>query len=162
MSRPPETPPGVPTTNIYEDATLRPHASAPASVTGLPPARPAAQTTPKSQSQLADEKRAEARRSGVAIPPARPDPAPSAPPAEPAGPPSQSVVQPPAPTVAPTTTASGAAKKPDPRAPYDPAKAMRERNAREAAPPPPMTLQQRVAAKRTYLRPEKKLLRDED
>jgi len=39
---------------------------------------------------------------------------------------------------------------------------MRERNAREAAPPPPMTLQQRVAAKRTYLRPEKKLLRDED
>jgi len=53
------------------------------------------------------------------------------------------------------------ARKPDSRTPFDPAKAMRERNAMEAPPPAPMTLQQRLA-KRTYLRPEKKLLRDVD
>ena len=51
-------------------------------------------------------------------------------------------------------------RKPNIRTPYDPAKAMRERNAMEAPPPPPMTLQQRL--KRPLLRPEKKLLRDVD
>ena len=52
-------------------------------------------------------------------------------------------------------------KKPDMRTPFDPAKAMRERNAQEAAARPVMTVQQHLA-KRTYLRPEKKLLRDAD
>ncbi len=52
-------------------------------------------------------------------------------------------------------------KKPNIRTPYDPAKAMRDRNAMEAPPPPPMTLQQRLA-KRPLLRPEKKLLKDVD
>jgi hypothetical protein len=56
------------------------------------------------------------------------------------------------------------AKKPDSRTPYDPAKAARDRNAMAEAPAPPaMTLQQRLAARRPYLRPEKKpLLRAED
>ena len=52
-------------------------------------------------------------------------------------------------------------KKPNLRTPYDPAKAMRDRNAVEAPTPPPMTLQQRLA-KRSMLLPEKKLLKDID
>jgi hypothetical protein len=55
------------------------------------------------------------------------------------------------------------AKRPDSRTPYDPAKAARDRNALEAPAPPAMTLQERLAARRPYLRPEKKpLLREQD
>jgi len=55
------------------------------------------------------------------------------------------------------------AKRPESRTPYDPAKAARERNTVEAPAPPAMTLQQRMAARKPYLRPEKKpLLRDRD
>lgn len=51
-------------------------------------------------------------------------------------------------------------KRPEVRMPFDPAKAMRERNNAEKL-AEPMTVQQRMA-KRPYLRPEKKLLRDLD
>lgn len=51
-------------------------------------------------------------------------------------------------------------KRPDDRLPFDPAKAMRDRNNAEKL-TEPMTVQQRLA-KRPYLRPEKKpLLRDQ-
>ncbi len=45
-------------------------------------------------------------------------------------------------------------KKPDNRSPFDPAKAMRERNLREAPEPVALTLKQRMAMKRPLLRPE--------
>ena len=52
-------------------------------------------------------------------------------------------------------------RSPELRTPFDPAKAMRDRNNAEK-PVEPMTVQQRMA-RRPYLRPEKKpLLRDQD
>jgi hypothetical protein len=52
-------------------------------------------------------------------------------------------------------------RSPEIRTPYDPAKAMRDRNNAEKA-IEPLTVQQRMA-KRPYLRPEKKpLLREHD
>jgi hypothetical protein len=52
-------------------------------------------------------------------------------------------------------------RSPEIRTPYDPAKAMRDRNNAEKT-VEPMTVQQRMT-KRPYLRPEKKpLLREQD
>lgn len=52
-------------------------------------------------------------------------------------------------------------KLPESRRPYDPAKAMRDRNNAERI-VEPVTMQQRLS-KRSYLRPEKRpLLRDKD
>jgi hypothetical protein len=45
-------------------------------------------------------------------------------------------------------------KSPDHRRPFDPAKAMRERNAQAPAEPVTLTLKQRMAMKRPLLRPE--------
>jgi hypothetical protein len=53
------------------------------------------------------------------------------------------------------------AKRPEVRMPFDPAKAMRDRNNAEKL-AEPMTVEQRFA-KRPYLRPEKRaLLREQD
>ena len=47
------------------------------------------------------------------------------------------------------------AKLPDHRRPFDPAKAARDRAASQPAVAPPMTLKQRMAARRPLLLPEK-------
>jgi hypothetical protein len=55
------------------------------------------------------------------------------------------------------------AKLPDNRKPYDPAKAMRDRNNQENVKEPvQLSLQQRMALKRPVLRPQKPLLREKN